>query len=94
MQAQLAAARAEAQVLAEELAGLRADVETWRARALAGWAEAAATVESSGHGRDAATLARELDRIEHSLSWRVTAPLRAAGMGARVRSLAGRVRRR
>lgn len=62
----------------DPVAELSLAVRTWRERALAAWATEAAEVVPTGRSRDAASLARELETMEHSLSWRLTAPLRAA----------------
>ncbi len=56
---------------------------TWRERALSAWAVTAADLPTTGRSRD--TVARELHAMKHSLSWRVTVPLRVA------RPLLGRV---
>lgn len=61
--------------LESELERTRADLEMWRARALAGWSEAVAA--GVGHPRgDAAGLAAEIEAMRATLSWRITAPLR------------------
>jgi len=55
---------------------LEAEVEAWQARALEPWSVAAATEITAGRAGGAEALARELDAIRSTLSWRVTAPLR------------------
>jgi hypothetical protein len=77
-------------VSAEE--ALRAERDAWRERALAAerWRDEAwrPLQERAASGREAEWLAARLEHIEGSWSWRITAPLRAAGR------LAYRVRRR
>jgi hypothetical protein len=52
------------------------EVEAWQARALEPWSVAAATEITAGRVGGAEALARELDAIRSTVSWRVTAPLR------------------
>lgn len=58
------------------LVELEHEVAEWRARALEPWSVAAATEITAGRVGGAEALARELDAIRSTVSWRVTAPLR------------------
>lgn len=60
-----------------QVAALRADLTSWRERALEGWSTSAAALVAQGRGGGAEDLARELAAIRSTFSWRVTAPLRA-----------------
>lgn len=65
--------------LRERVAALEEDVVRWRAAALTRWADLA--VELPAHAdqqRRAAALQAEIDAMHRTVSWRVTAPLRAA----------------
>lgn len=72
---------AAADLLEQENARLAAEVRTWRARAVDGWALTAA--EAMGSGGEAEHLAREIEAMRRTLSWRITKPLRL--VRARVR---------
>lgn len=52
---------------------LMSELVAWRARAVVRWSEST----GSGGGRDAERLSKELDALKSTLSWRVTAPMRA-----------------
>jgi hypothetical protein len=61
----------------------------WRTIALTQWADALAeALERSRGGDEAERLRRELEAIQHTLSWRITGPLRS------VRLMLGRIRSR
>ncbi|ADG75258.1 hypothetical protein Cfla_2368 [Cellulomonas flavigena DSM 20109] len=63
----------------------------WRATALAGWPGAApAAAGPDDSARTIAELAHELHKVRSTLSWRVTAPLRAVSGTAAVRRVRGR----
>jgi len=60
---------------------VRTEIVRWRGQVLSRWTEAAAAAVSSpgagGHpGHEAARLRAELDALHHTVSWRVTKPLR------------------
>ncbi|WP_147794088.1 hypothetical protein [Cellulomonas sp. Y8] len=65
---------AAADLLERENARLTAEVGTWRTRAVDGWALTAA--EAMGSGGEAEHLAREIEAMRRTLSWRITKPLR------------------
>ncbi len=73
-----------------DVAAITEDVIRWRAAALTKWSEAAAGRGPGGGARqqEVERLRGEIDRIHQTLSWRITAPLRAV----RGRSGAGRTR--
>lgn len=63
----------------------------WRALALAGWPGTAPTAPGTDDSaRTIAELAHELHKVRSTLSWRVTAPLRAVSGIAPVRRVRGR----
>lgn len=73
---ELAAAETE-----HEREQLRTEIVRWRGQVLSRWTAAAAAAVSSpgagGHpGHEAARLRAELDALHHTVSWRVTKPLR------------------
>jgi hypothetical protein len=76
---------ARAEALQAERAALVEDVRRWRAEALSGWAEANTDDERRLGDGEFGLLRREIDAMRASVSWRVTAPLRA------VRRRAGRL---
>jgi FkbM family methyltransferase len=49
----------------------------WRGAVLARWAEAAGTAGPGGGGHEVVRLRKELEAMRETVSWRVTAPLRA-----------------
>jgi FkbM family methyltransferase len=53
----------------------RTEAASWRARALANWSES--ITRQNQLEAQIAHLSREVDSLRHTLSWRVTAPLRA-----------------
>ena len=74
--ADVASAARRVAELEEQLARTEADLELWRSRAMVGWSQAVAA--GGGHPRgDAAGLAEEIEAMRATVSWRVTAPLRA-----------------
>ena len=84
LEQELAEARAELAALRAELAEARAEVVRWRGEVLARWAEAVASPSGgtsgvpSGRGsHEVVRLKEELDAMRATVSWRITAPLRA-----------------
>lgn len=77
--------------LAARVERLEADLVRWRTLALTSWADALADVRYTEDGLDrsdeAARLRTELHRMQTTLSWRITRPLRGA------RTVLARVRR-
>ncbi|MGF1654426.1 MAG: FkbM family methyltransferase [Actinomycetales bacterium] len=73
----LEAAEGELARLRTELESARADVATWRARAVEGWTTAQVEAPRAGLSVSEAALRRELDAMQQTLSWRITRPLRA-----------------
>lgn len=70
-------ASAAAVVTEAALADARADVDRWRTLAIDGWSIAGPVVEAGAvPSVTEAELRRELQSIQHTLSWRVTKPLR------------------
>lgn len=59
-----------------EVVALQAEARAWQEKSLEPWSVAAATEITAGRAGGAEALARELDAIRSTLSWRVTAPLR------------------
>lgn len=67
-----------------EVADLRAQVVHWRTLALTQWADALAEASgrSSGGDGEAEQLRQEIQALQQTLSWRITAPLRRAKLVA------------
>ncbi|WP_165839378.1 FkbM family methyltransferase [Klenkia marina] len=60
-----------------ENAELTRQVVSWRGRVLEQWAKAARTATSARGSSDNGHLRQELDALQRTLSWRITAPLRS-----------------
>lgn len=77
--------------LGEEREVLLAELVRWRGRVLQRWTQAAhAALEAPGAGghpgHEAARLRAELEAVQHTVSWRVTRPLRAVRAAQLLRS--------
>ena len=81
----------ELAAVVEERDGLLAELVRWRGLVLQRWTQAAsaalAAPGAGGHpGHEAARLRAELDALQHTVSWRVTRPLRAVRTAQLTRS--------
>jgi hypothetical protein len=82
LEQELAAARAELAELRAALADAQEEVLRWRGEVLSRWSDAvgtagAAAVPSGRGSHEVVRLKEELDAMRATVSWRVTAPLRA-----------------
>jgi FkbM family methyltransferase len=75
--AELHNAHADLDETREALVAMTDDATYWRSMALSRWADTLVGQLANG-GEDAQALRSELDAIRNTVSWRVTAPLRAA----------------
>lgn len=87
-QAQLAGLRAELSQVQARAADLLAELVRWRTAAVTRWSAALGGAASASANSELGVLRHEVEAMRHTVSWRVTRPLRA------VRTAAGGLRER